>query len=167
MLVKLLCLQARYHGVRAEHEEAGAALHEALLIGEEGGLCRSIADEGPQVRALVASHGAWQAHSRRRDARLVTPDYLAHLLAACGAPAHPVADDAAAGAAALPEAHALSPREVQVLKLAERGLANRELAALLFVSEGTVKWHLHNIFAKLAVRNRSGAVARARSLNLL
>ncbi|CUI08690.1 LuxR C-terminal-related transcriptional regulator [Massilia antarctica] len=167
MLVKLLCLQARYHGVRAEHEEAGAALHEALLIGEEGGLCRSIADEGPQVRALVASHGAWQAHSRRRDARLVTPDYLAHLLAACGAPAHPVADDAAAGAAALPESHALSPREVQVLKLAERGLANRELAALLFVSEGTVKWHLHNIFAKLAVRNRSGAVARARSLNLL
>lgn len=165
MLVKLLCLQARYHGGRAEHEEAGAAIHEALLIGDEGGLCRSIADEAPHVRALVAGHGAWQSQSHRRDARLVTPDYLAQVLAACGTAAGAAPDQAAPAAA--PEAHSLSPREVQVLKLAERGLANRELAAQLFVSEGTVKWHLHNIFAKLAVRNRSSAVARARSLNLL
>ncbi|MGO4812336.1 SDR family NAD(P)-dependent oxidoreductase [Cupriavidus sp. 2MCAB6] len=40
------------------------------------------------------------------------------------------------------------------------------LAQSLFVSEATVKWHLHNIFAKLGVRNRTSALARAQENSL-
>jgi LuxR family maltose regulon positive regulatory protein len=51
--------------------------------------------------------------------------------------------------------------------LLKAGLGNRELAQSLFLSEATVKWHLHNIFAKLGVKNRIGALARAQEKSLL
>ena len=38
---------------------------------------------------------------------------------------------------------------------------------MIFVSEGTLKWHLHNVYGKLNVKNRSGAMTRARALGIL
>ncbi len=61
----------------------------------------------------------------------------------------------------------LTSREVELLRLVEAGLANRQLADTLLISEGTVKWHLHNIFSKIGVRNRTAAARRARELNLM
>ena len=61
----------------------------------------------------------------------------------------------------------LSKREMQIIQRLDSDLNNREIAAAIFVSEGTLKWHLHNIYGKLAVKNRSGALARARELNYL
>jgi LuxR family maltose regulon positive regulatory protein len=61
----------------------------------------------------------------------------------------------------------LTPRELEVLKLVGRGLSNREIADALFVTLGTVKKHLNNIFSKLDVKNRTQAVARAVELHLL
>lgn len=62
---------------------------------------------------------------------------------------------------------ALSDREYEVLHLVARGYSNREIAAALFVTLGTIKKHLNNIFGKLQVKNRTEAVARARELQLL
>lgn len=56
----------------------------------------------------------------------------------------------------------LSPREIEVLRLVADGRANREIAKELFLSETTVKSHLVHIYAKLGVRSRTSAVARAR-----
>jgi DNA-binding NarL/FixJ family response regulator len=56
---------------------------------------------------------------------------------------------------------ALTEREVQILGLLADGLANREMARRLLVSEATVKSHLAHIYAKLAVESRAGAVAKA------
>jgi ATP/maltotriose-dependent transcriptional regulator MalT len=56
---------------------------------------------------------------------------------------------------------------VSILKRLDSGLSNREIAEAIFVSEGTLKWHLHNVYSKLNVRNRSGAMVRARALGLL
>jgi len=52
---------------------------------------------------------------------------------------------------------ALSPREAEVLSLLREGMRNREIADALFLSEATVKSHLHHIYAKLGVRNRAQA----------
>ena len=55
----------------------------------------------------------------------------------------------------------LSPREVEVLGLIAKGLANKEVAAALGVVEGTVKIHVTNILAKLRVSDRTQAILTA------
>ena len=55
----------------------------------------------------------------------------------------------------------LSKREQEVLDLVAKGATNREIAATLFISENTVKVHLHSVLKKLHVRNRQQATARA------
>jgi DNA-binding NarL/FixJ family response regulator len=55
----------------------------------------------------------------------------------------------------------LTEREREILRMLVAGLTNKELAARLDLSVHTVDSHLRNIYGKLQVHNRSGAVARA------
>ena len=55
----------------------------------------------------------------------------------------------------------LSPRELQVLQLVADGRSAPEIGVILFVSPGTVKTHLKNIYGKLGARDRASAVAEA------
>ena len=55
----------------------------------------------------------------------------------------------------------LSAREREVLGQVARGASNKEIASELFISEHTVKTHLHNIMRKLRVNNRSQVAAYA------
>ena len=55
----------------------------------------------------------------------------------------------------------LTPRETEILRLAAGGLSNTSIAARLFISEGTVRFHMSNIFSKLRVSNRSQAIVSA------
>jgi len=48
----------------------------------------------------------------------------------------------------------LTDRETEVMCLVAKGLSNRQIASQLTVGEGTVKVHVHNIYAKLGVSNR-------------
>ena len=54
----------------------------------------------------------------------------------------------------------LSVREAQVARAVTAGRSNREVAALLFISERTVKAHLGTVFEKLGVRDRLQLVLR-------
>ncbi|WP_347877200.1 response regulator transcription factor [Streptomyces sp. 8K308] len=49
----------------------------------------------------------------------------------------------------------LSPREIDILRLVARGLTNREIAAELYLSEGTVKNHVSRILSRLALRDHT------------
>jgi two-component system response regulator DegU len=51
----------------------------------------------------------------------------------------------------------LSEREVEILQAVTRGLSNRAIAKELWLSDQTVKFHLHNIYRKLDVSNRTEA----------
>jgi DNA-binding NarL/FixJ family response regulator len=55
----------------------------------------------------------------------------------------------------------LTPREIQVLQQLAKGLANKEIADTLNISEHTVKDHLKNILGKLRVADRTEAVTKA------
>jgi DNA-binding NarL/FixJ family response regulator len=62
---------------------------------------------------------------------------------------------------------ALSPREIEVLRLVAAGATNRSVARQLFVSEATIKTHLVHLYTKLGVRDRAAAVATAYERGLL
>lgn len=62
---------------------------------------------------------------------------------------------------------ALSEREREVLRLIAEGLSNRDIAARLVVTTGTVKKHLEHIYRKLGTNSRTSAIARARLLGLV
>lgn len=56
----------------------------------------------------------------------------------------------------------LTAREMELLCLAAQGVQNQEIAARLFISQGTVKSHLHKIYQKLQVKNRIALSTLAR-----
>jgi two-component system nitrate/nitrite response regulator NarL len=64
-------------------------------------------------------------------------------------------------------AEALTPRELEVLQLLAEGLANKEIAQRLEISEHTVKFHVNAIMGKLAAQSRTEAVVRATRLGLI
>lgn len=60
-----------------------------------------------------------------------------------------------------------SKRETQVLELLSRGKTNRDIGESLFISESTVKFHVHAILNKLGASNRTEAVSMAAQLGLV
>jgi two-component system NarL family response regulator len=61
----------------------------------------------------------------------------------------------------------LTEREIEVLQLLARGKCNKEIGAKLFISEFTVKGHLHNLFTKLNVLSRTEAISVATRRGLI
>jgi DNA-binding NarL/FixJ family response regulator len=55
----------------------------------------------------------------------------------------------------------LTRREAEVLKLAAKGLSNRDIATYLALTEGTVKGYFVRIFSKMSVSSRTEAVTEA------
>ncbi|MBI4219462.1 MAG: response regulator transcription factor [Chloroflexi bacterium] len=61
----------------------------------------------------------------------------------------------------------LTPRELEVLKLAAQGMNNKEIAERLVLSEKTVKNHINSIFSKLQVNDRTRAIVQALKRGLI
>lgn len=59
-----------------------------------------------------------------------------------------------------PNAEPLTPREQQILALLSQGLANKQIARTLTISEHTVKFHISSLYAKLGASNRTEAISR-------
>jgi LuxR family maltose regulon positive regulatory protein len=51
--------------------------------------------------------------------------------------------------------------------MAGAGLRNREIAQRVGMTEGSVKWYMQQIFNKIGIRKRAGALERARAMGLL
>lgn len=66
-----------------------------------------------------------------------------------------------------PPQHDLTRRELEILRLVAEGQSNAQVAGLLWVTEQTVKFHLANIYRKLAVANRTEASRWAQLNGLL
>lgn len=72
-----------------------------------------------------------------------------------------VPQDVASKLANRMDANELSPRELQVLTLMAKGKSNKEVARIITITEGTVKFHVNNILSKLNVACRTEAVTVA------
>jgi len=95
----------------------------------------------------------------RRAGSLDPVAALKALLADLPAPPSPARNGALPGE--------LTGREIEILALVADGLSNRAIAEQLFLSTGTVKWYLNQIYSKLGVNSRTQAVARAREWGVI
>jgi two-component system, NarL family, nitrate/nitrite response regulator NarL len=60
----------------------------------------------------------------------------------------------------------LTTRERQIVRVMAEGLTNKEIAQRLKLAEGTVKVHLHHIYRKLGIANRTALAVRANNQTL-
>ena len=156
-VIEILVLQALAHHAKGDSSPALMSLERALTLAEPEGYVRVFVDEGlPMARLLyeALSHG-------------VEPDYTRRLLAA-----FPVGEPEQTTSSQLrgPESELIEPlsaRELEVLQLIAEGLTNQDVATRLYLSPHTVKVHTRNIFTKLAVNNRTQAVAQGKALGIL
>ena len=120
-----------------ELEASYEAARTRVLVGLA---CRALGDEEAAALELEAARSVFERLGAAPDLRRV---------------------DALAAGDAPTDAHGLTPRELEVLRLVAAGSSNREVAAQLVISEHTAARHLQNIFAKLGVSSRTAASAFA------
>jgi two-component system NarL family response regulator len=126
-----------------------ADLYEAIKAGAAGYLLKEVStDEVPEaIRSVMAGHSR------------ISPSMASKLLnefASWSRRTTPGVD-----------VPTLTERELQVLRLVAQGMANKDIARELFISENTVKNHVRNILDKLRLHSRMEAVVYAVRENLL
>jgi DNA-binding CsgD family transcriptional regulator len=148
----------RYLGMLAatlgETEAAAEHFEQALEANRGQGARTWLAHTGYQYGRMLFRSGE-HARAQRLLGEAATlaesvgmPTLLARARALLAGPATALPDD-------------LSPREVEVLRLAARGLTNREIGSSLFISEHTAANHMRSILRKTACANRAEATAYA------
>lgn len=140
----------------SETRRAGEVLYKAFKVASENNLYRVFLDLQRFSRAplqLLLNMGKPPQISTERELFKDLCDALQLRVQACKK------------GKALPES--LSSRERELLTLLESELTYQQIADQLFISLATVKWHVYNIYGKLGVKNRSGALVVAHQLKLL
>jgi LuxR family maltose regulon positive regulatory protein len=169
--LEILIMQVLAHDTAGNQGEATKALEKALLLGQPESFVRTFIDEGEPVSRLLLE--VLKQKGKRWEAE--KPELLRYVVKLKDAfgPSAPVPTARMAAATeteALPWWYVedpLSERELEVLQHVARGLSNQEIADKLFLSAGTVKRHMSNIYQKLDVHSRTQALERARSLKVL
>ena len=152
-------------------------LMDLSMPGTDGvGATRALLAELPRTQVLVLT--SFSDRDRVRDALAAgaigyllkdsTPEEViagVRTAARHGSPLDPrvaraLLSDRAAGLD--PGGPALSPRELQVLRLVAKGLANKQIGRALGITERTVKVHLGNVFRRIGVSDRTSAALWAR-----
>lgn len=159
-LLNILAVTEIQHGDR---DQARTHLLRSLALARHEGFVRIFVDEGRELGTLL--------RELVRDRHLVDDDLRAYILDLLRAFAHEspgsTGQHAGGNGNGSGLAEPLTERQIEILGLIAAGRSNREIARDLFIAEGTVKAHLHQLFGKLMARNRTEAVARARELDLL
>jgi two-component system NarL family response regulator len=129
----------------------------------------AILEKFPRARIIVLSSfggtenvfRAFQAGARSYFLKDVKGRELVDAIRAVHAGQRPLPQEVASCLAERIPCAELSPRELEILKLIANGETNKEIAARLAISEGTVRVHASNVFAKLGCSDRAQAVAVA------
>ena len=139
-----------------------------LRLGGRSGIdaIREIRQEYPAARIVVLTmyqgdediHRALSAGAATYLLKDALSDDLIRVVREVHAGGHPMAPDVRARLDQRAANPTLTPREIQVLQLVSQGKRNKEIAAILGLSEDTVPVHVKNIFAKLRVNERTAAV---------
>jgi LuxR family maltose regulon positive regulatory protein len=156
-LPAILSLQALVEAGCANRAEALALVQGAVLLAQPHGYVRTFVDSGLALMELLRE-------LRDRD---VARAYCERLLDAFLPSAQPTRQAIPVSPAPEYGAAGITEREVEVLRLLEERLSNKEIAQRHVISSFTVRTHTRNLYQKLAVNNRRAAVAAAKAMGLL
>ncbi|GHO97553.1 LuxR family transcriptional regulator [Reticulibacter mediterranei] len=157
-VLEMCLLEALASQQMQQEQQALQALEEALLIGEPEGYLRHFLDEGQELVPLL-----------KRSLEQQRRPYVDRLLEAFLQEEKRMHEKSGPSSSANPQVliDPLTSREQEVLELLSQGASNQEIAHALVIAPNTVKRHVQAILAKLGVRNRTQALARAQQLDLL
>jgi LuxR family maltose regulon positive regulatory protein len=163
-MIGIMVLQALALQKQGRTDEALAVLEAAVNLARPGGFIRPFVESGPIVEGLL----------KRLVEKNVALDYIGQLLAAFREDQNGVKPGAVgtqpvskSSFSNQPLVDPLTNREFEILDLLAQRLRNKEIAAKLFISPGTIKSHLNNIYRKLNVTGRLQAVEKAYTLGIL
>ncbi|HKY44697.1 MAG TPA: LuxR C-terminal-related transcriptional regulator [Pyrinomonadaceae bacterium] len=170
-VIQILVMQALAHQTLGSEADALKSLEKALVLAQPESYIRTFIDEGEPLSKLLLE----LLKQKGKKWETEKPEMLQYVvkLKELFAPSGPVPTakiPVLAANEALPWWYAedpLSERELEVLQHVARGLSNQEIADKLFLSAGTVKRHMSNIYQKLDVHSRTQALERARTLKVL
>jgi LuxR family maltose regulon positive regulatory protein len=165
-VIELMALRALVFQSMGDSGRAAATLTQALRLAEPESYVRTFVDEGEPMRALLEKMEIRDWRLKAYVQRLLASFELSRISTSNFQP--PISNlQSPISNLQSPASNLLSEREREVLRLIADGLSNREIAAQLVVAVSTVKTHINNVYAKLGVRSRTQAAARARELDLL
>ena len=153
LMIDALGMKALLAFTNEDTDRAVAFLQEAVNLAQPGELIRPLADLGQDLAKLL----------NRLTLEQSDLQFVGRILAAL----HGSDETTAVVPESQPLLDALTSREFSILGLLSQGLSNKEIADQLFISTGTVKRHLHNIYGKLAVGSRREAITKATGLGLI
>lgn len=175
LAVEVIVLLVMAHNGGDDERRTLRTVREMLMLARQTGVIRPLIEAGAPLQALVRKFRKSQLRNDFAE-ESNSPESLIDLLLDSGKKDHHITstdgqstknpaaknanDDTAKG-------NAFTPRELELLSLIGNGLSNKMIANELIIGEGTVKWHLKNIFLKLSVGSRTQAVSKARSMGLL
>jgi LuxR family maltose regulon positive regulatory protein/serine/threonine-protein kinase PknK len=158
------------HSLKGDMASAFRSLAPALIAGARSGLLRTFIDTGPELLKIIGElRDARRCGRAPSELSHVPSDYLSKLLATAHLDAQKAAIpviDRSTERNPFPE-EPLNAREVDILRLLDRGLSNKEIARNLGLTINTVKWYLKSIYTKLGVARRGESVSEARRRRIL
>ncbi|KZZ57227.1 hypothetical protein A3762_10255 [Oleiphilus sp. HI0125] len=157
LLIKALCLFKSKH-----NDEAAEAITEALTLAGREGMTRVFVHEDedtPNVLALCKPANIPDAYLKKLSEELGVK--------AAQTSGQTQLPGAAALEGNLKLLEPLSQRELEVIRLIDQGLANKEIAQKLSLAPATVKAHIRNIYGKIGAKSRTEALSKARQLEVI
>lgn len=150
LIVDTLILKSILSFNEGNYSSASNTFTEAIRLAKSGGFQRIFIDEALSISGLVRK-------MIETEPDLYQPDIFQKILT--------TDDDGVSKSNIIFEE--LSDREVEILNLVASGKKNMDIADSLFITIGTVKWHLTNIYGKLNTTNRVQAINTARKLKII
>jgi len=157
--LSILAIYALILHTQRDTTQALNIIASALAIGEAEGYIRTFVDYGKPMGLLLTKLYEAQQRGLYLQGQGCSPAYTLKLL-------HALSFEKLVSKK--PQTtRIISTRETTVLRLLADGLSDKEIAKKLVIAEETARTHTKRIYAKLTVKNRTQAVARARELGLL
>ena len=167
--IEILALQGLFNDYQGNQAAALKKLAGSIVLAEPGGFIRNYVNMGLPMADLLkrlgkqniaGDHVEKVLGAFRDDERTAAPETAGDPIPSSNGASRSLS-------LSQPLIEPLTNRELDVLELLAGRLQNKEIADKLFISTGTVKGHLKNIYQKLIVKSRLEAVAEAKRLDII